>query len=85
MKQNTPLTILLMITLIIIVVFQFFYHKRQIKRLSKQITIEASKTSFAFSQLDKQFIPYDSVVSVYDTISFYKNSAFLGKHVITTE
>lgn len=84
MKRNTSIAIII-ISLLFLVVFQFFTNSRQVNRLKRQMLIETAKTDFILREQGIQNVSFDSVYANNDTISFYKNDSLVGKTVIVTE
>ncbi len=84
MKQQTSLVICI-VSVLFIVVFQFIYYNKRVKRLEHAIEIETAKNNFLINQLDNQVVPYDSVYAKNGTVLFYKNGTLLGRSVTERE
>jgi hypothetical protein len=83
MKHNITGTIII-VSLTALLISQYLLNKTHIKKLKRELSIEAIKTEFALSKYpdDKAF---DSVNVKNDTVKFYKANTFIGMTTIVTD
>lgn len=85
MKQKSTTTAILVILLIVIAAL-FLNNYKQVKSLTRRLSIEQSKVNFIQSRVKSDLIPFDSVYSPNaDTVYFYKKGIYQGKSITVIE